>query len=418
MPITTSSFYQKNIDLFQSLDRAINDIQVQVSTGSKTMSLDKDLQDISRLNATEEHRAEVSKFKGNAEIIISDLTRIDGSFEQLQNASVRLKELHIESSNGFLTDEERKLFKHEIAAIKTEILSVANRRDALGNGFFSGTSTEGKPFKADNLGIVSYSGSAAVKNLEVSRENSLRQNFSGSEVFLSAGKPGEEFSVFEALDEFSRSLDYNIGAEQSSNILSGGASADLIFPPSGKASNYKFELVVDGVSYKVDANAYADDLGEIVSQVNGFTGSTGVTATVVAGNKLRLSGVGVDVKISNYSTDLPVGADQEITITKAGGNETLLPKSLSNFQTQEKIHQIFEHFIAMRSELSIASRAAQNTVSSAQETLVNLNEEVASLEDADMAALLTQLQDLLNNKDAAQATFSRITSKSLFDFMG
>ena len=175
---------------------------------------------------------------------------------------------------------------------------------------------------------------------------------------------------------------------------------------------------MDGVSYKVDANAYADDLGGIVSQVNSFTGSTGVTATVVAGNKLRLSGVGVDVKISNYSTDLPVGLDQEITISKAGGNEILLPKSLSNFQTQEKINQVFEHFIAMRSELSFESKAAQNTVSSAQETLVNLNEEVASLEDADMAALLTQLQDLLNNKDAAQATFSRITSKSLFDFMG
>ena len=84
------------------------------------------------------------------------MRRIDISFEQLQNASVRLKELHIESSNGFLTAEERKLFQIEIAGIKREILSIANGRDALGNGYFSGTSTDIEPFKINNSGQVNY----------------------------------------------------------------------------------------------------------------------------------------------------------------------------------------------------------------------------------------------------------------------
>ena len=34
-----------------------------------------------------------------------------------------------------------------------------------------------------------------------------------------------------------------------------------------------------------------------------------------------------------------------------------------------------------------------------------------------MADLLTKLQGLLTNKEAAQATFSRISSKNLFDLM-
>ena len=140
MTISTSGFYQKNIDLFSRLNNEVSDLQVQVSTGKKSLSLKHDVQDISLLNASEEHKVEIIQFKSNAEQIVSDLERIDKSFEQLQNASVRLKEMHVESSNGFLTSEERKLFKIEIASIKQEILSIANGQDALGNGYFSGTS--------------------------------------------------------------------------------------------------------------------------------------------------------------------------------------------------------------------------------------------------------------------------------------
>ena len=47
-----------------------------------------------------------------------------------------------------------------------------------------------------------------------------------------------------------------------------------------------------------------------------------------------------------------------------------------------------------------------------------LSEDISSIEDADLASLLTKLQELLTSKEAAQATFTRITSKSLFDFLG
>jgi flagellar hook-associated protein 3 FlgL len=53
-----------------------------------------------------------------------------------------------------------------------------------------------------------------------------------------------------------------------------------------------------------------------------------------------------------------------------------------------------------------------------QNTLIDLSEDISKIEDADMAELLTKLQGLLTNKEAAQATFSRLSSKNLFDFMG
>ena len=422
MTISTSGFYQKNIDLFSRLNNDVSDLQVQVSTGKKSLSLTRDIQDISLLNATEEHKLEITQFKNNAEQVVSDLERIDISFEQLQNASVRLKELHIESSNGFLTSEERRLFQIEIAGIKKEILSLANGQDALGNGYFSGTSVAAKPFEINNLGEVNYVGSAVNKTLQVSRGSDLRQNFSGTEVFLSANTGSEKFSVFEALDEFSRSLDYGIYSGSSSNLLSNGTAVDVVLPASGQKNEYKFDLSANGAIYNVEAHVYANDFNGLVAAINQHTSASGITAVVSSANKIRLSGNGVDLKISNFVTDLPNTADQSIGVQKTVGSnvsdEIILPHSLSNLAVQNKLHNVFEHFISKRTELGVASSTAQNFVDSTQNTLVDLSEDISKIEDADMAELLTKLQGLLTNKEAAQATFSRLSSKNLFDFMG
>ena len=422
MTISTSGFYQKNIDLFSRLNNDVSDLQVQVSTGKKSLSLTRDIQDISLLNATEEHKLEITQFKNNAEQVVSDLERIDISFEQLQNASVRLKELHIESSNGFLTSEERRLFQIEIAGIKKEILSLANGQDALGNGYFSGTSVAAKPFEINNLGEVNYVGSAVNKTLQVSRGSDLRQNFSGTEVFLSANTGSEKFSVFEALDEFSRSLDYGIYSGSSSNLLSNGTAVDVVLPASGQKNEYKFDLSANGAIYNVEAHVYANDFNGLVAAINQHTSASGITAVVSSANKIRLSGNGVDLKLSKFVTDLPSTADQSIGVQKTVGSnlsdEIILPHSLSNLAVQNKLHNVFEHFISKRTELGVASSTAQNFVDSTQNTLVDLSEDISKIEDTDMAELLTKLQELLTNKEAAQATFSRLSSKNLFDFMG
>jgi len=422
MAITTAGFYQKNIDHFSRLNKDVSDIQLQVSTGKKTLSLKHDVQDIALLNASEEHKKETAQFNNNAGRVISDLEKIDISFEQLQNAAIRLKELQVESSNGLLTAGDRKLFQLEIAAIKEEIITISNGQDASGNGYFSGTSTETKPFKVNNFGEISYDGSMVSKSLQVSRDTNLRQNFSGAEVFLSVNSASGKFSIFEAIDEFSQSLDHGILGGISSNLLSKGNAVDLVFPVSGQTNQYKFDLIADGSVYKIDANVYGNDFNGLVGEINSNTSSTGISAIVSADNKITFSGANVELKIANFTTDLPTLSDKTIGVQKTVGSnvndEIILPNSLSKLVIRKKIDDVFDHLISMRAELGIAANSAQNYVDSTQNTLIDLSEGISQIEDADMAELLTEMQKLLTNKEAAQATFSRLSSKNLFDFFG
>ena len=78
---------------------------------------------------------------------------------------------------------------------------------------------------------------------------------------------------------------------------------------------------------------------------------------------------------------------------------------------------IFESFATARAEVGASSRRAQDNEAAAQDILLTLEENVTEIKDADLAALLTQLEFLMTNKEAAQATFTRITSKTLFDFL-
>ena len=423
MSITTSGFYQKNIDLFARLNKDVADIQVQVSTGNKSLSLKNNLQEIASLNASEEHKLEVTQFNSNAERVISDLEKIDTSFGQMSNAATRLKELFVESTNGLLSPDQRKLFKLEIASIKTEIMDIANGTDANGNAYFSGNSGVTEPFKVDNFGSISYSGASSSRSLQISRNSELPQNFSGDEVFLSAGQGNAKFSVFDALDSFSQSLDYEIAPAQSSNLFSKGTSLDLVLPGSGQEANFKFDLVSNGTSHAIDANVYGNDFSSVVAKINSHSGLN-VTAVVSSNNKITLTagGGGVDLKVENYATDLPIALDRSIGVQKVVASnvndEVILPHLITNAKVESQIYGIFDHFSSIHMDLGTTVRTAQNVTESAQETLLNLNVDISKVKEADMADLLTKLQGLLNNKEAAQATFSRISSKNLFDYLG
>ena len=205
-------------------------------------------------------------------------------------------------------------------------------------------------------------------------------------------------------------------------MLSNGTAVDVVLPASGQKNEYKFDLSANGAIYNVEAHVYANDFNGLVAAINEHTSASGITAVVSSANKIRLSGNGVDLKLSKFVTDLPNTADQSIGVQKTVdsniSDEIILPHSLSNLAVQNKLHNVFEHFISKRTELGVASSTAQNFVDSTQNTLVDLSEDISKIEDADMAELLTKLQGLLTNKEAAQATFSRLSSKNLFDFMG
>ena len=128
-----------------------------------------------------------------------------------------------------------------------------------------------------------------------------------------------------------------------------------------------------------------------------------------------------ELTISDFVYTGDAEADPSIAVinpTDGTITENIAQKDLQSETIRSKITDAFEHFATKRSEVSAAARRAQDAEVSAQDILLVLEEDISEIKDADLASILTQLEFLMTQKDAAQATFTRVTSKSLFDFLG
>ena len=230
-------------------------------------------------------------------------------------------------------------------------------------------------------------------------------------------------SIFSLVDDLVSSLKVNLTSNSSSKLFSDGASVDLVFPSTQAEAKVQFDLVKDGVVHKISATVYGNDYSVIASAINQVSGSTGVSANVASGNRIRLQGTtGSDVIInsatfSNYE-DIKTNIGVIKDVSSSNIVENISENRLSNQALTNKIGEAFQHFSNIRNEVSASARRAQQSEIAAQELLILLEDDMSDIRDADLANLLTKIEFLMTNREAAQATFTRITSKSLFDYLG
>lgn len=422
MTIGTPRLHQQNVELFARLNQELKSLQGQVGSGKADLKLSENLYDISKLSAAEERKSETNQYMQNAKRATKDLEFLDVALDRLQNLTVNLQELVVDSSSDMLSQTERERFILDAQSLKKEIFDLANQNDSFGNSLFGGHSGTKNPFVMDNNGSVSYVGSALKREVKVSPSLYVQQNVAGNELFNNISDGAEKTSIFQLVDDFIFSLENDLNSGYSSNLLSDGDSVDLVFPSSGAEADFEFLLKTGNTENKIEATIYGNDYSQIVDQINALTGSTGISASTVSGNRIRLQGSVEQLNISNFDASNFVSEKSYIGVIKDISSSDVVERINDNrlqiASINDKIKDAFEQFSTARAQVGASSRIAQDNEAAAQDVLVTLEEDMSKIRDADLASLLTQLEFLMTNKEAAQATFTRITSKSLFDFLG
>ena len=421
MSVSTTRFFDNNSALFSKLNDNLKSLQGQVGTGEAELTLAKDIGDISKLSAADEKKSETNQFLSNSKRAQSDLEFLDVAFDRLQNSLIRLQELAIESANDTLLPEERQRFVLEAQMVKSEILDVANQKDTFGNNLFGGVSGVDKPFEVNSNGEVNYVGSSLAKEVQITQGLAVKQNFSGLEVFDNIQNQGSSFSVFEVVDDLIASLEIDLNSNVSSNILNSSGSAIIQLPSTGPEGRMALSLNIDAFKINIDDTFYGNDFSKMVDTINSFTADTGLTASLLGDNQISLNGDVNNVVISNFTHFGTEENHPSIKVLEEKNGAVLQSISQSALQSSnitKRITDVFEHFGSKRAEVSANSRRAQDSEIALQDLLITLEGDISEIRDADLASIITQLEFLMTQKDAAQATFTRITGKSLFDLLG
>jgi len=421
MTISTSRLYQTNRDLFVSLNKELQNLQAQAGSGEANLRLAKDLTDISKLNMLEEKSSEVSQYVSNAKRAQTDLEILDLTVERLQDLTIKLQEISVESTNDTLLPEERARFILDVQMIKDEIFSLANKKDSLGNSLFAGVANVDTAYNKDRNGVVSYQGSTISRKLNVSEGLEVKQNFSGLEVFDRISGEDGDFSVFTLIDKLTQSLEVPIGSYQANNLLANSNSAKIKLPPTEDQADLSFEFIVDGMKSTISASVFSNDYQPIVDKINQLTIQTGVSASLSENNQITFAGNGEDVTIGAFTFGVGYKGKPSVKVLNAQSNDIIdeIYSEVSSYSvTSQQITGAFEHFSSIRAEISNSFRLTEAAQQSNEDMILLIEEDIAELREADMASILTQIEFLMTNKEAAQATFTRISSKSLFDFLG
>ena len=183
MTIGTPRLHQQNVELFARLNQELKSLQGQVGSGKADLKLSENLYDISKLSAAEERKSETNQYMQNAKRATKDLEFLDVALDRLQNLTVNLQELVVDSSSDMLSQTERERFILDAQSLKKEIFDLANQNDSFGNSLFGGHSGTKNPFVMDNNGSVSYVGSALKREVKVSPSLYVQQNVAGNELF-------------------------------------------------------------------------------------------------------------------------------------------------------------------------------------------------------------------------------------------
>ena len=421
MSVSTTRFFDNNSALFSKINDELKSLQGQVGTGEAELTLGKNIGDISKLSAADEKKSETNQFLSNSKRAQSDLEFLDVAFDRLQNLLIRLQELAVESANDTLLPEEREQFVLEAQMVKLEILDVANQKDTFGNNLFGGVSGVEKPFEMNSKGEVNYLGSSLAKELQVTQGLAVKQNFSGLDVFDNIQDQDGTFSVFEVVDDLITSLETDLNSNVSSNIFKNTGSAVIQLPSTGPEGRLAFSLNIDATKIDIDQTFYGNDFSELVDTINSSTADTGLSASLLGDNQIFLEGDVTNLYINKFQHFGNDGAQASIKVLEEKNGlvlQSISENALQSSKITGRITDVFEHFAGKRAEVSANSRRAQDSEVALQDFLITLEEDISEIRDADLASIITQLEFLMTQKDAAQATFTRITGKSLFDLIG
>ena len=108
MTIGTPRLHQQNVELFAKLNQEMKSIQSQVGSGKADLKLSENLHEIAKLSAAEEKILETNQFMENSKRAKTELEFLDVALDRLQNLTVSLQELAVESANDTFSKKERE----------------------------------------------------------------------------------------------------------------------------------------------------------------------------------------------------------------------------------------------------------------------------------------------------------------------
>jgi flagellar hook-associated protein 3 FlgL len=376
--------------------------QQQLSSGRRMLTPSDDPIGAAKALRAEQARARAEQHMVNQASARSSLALAESVLSEAGSALQDARTLLVQANSGVLSDADRASLVIELRNRFDQLLGLANSRDANGEFLFSGYQGATQPFVSTVAG-ASYQGDTGERMLEVAEGRTLAISASGARIFDRVPSGNGRIAVSAA------------PGNGGSAIHDGGAIAD---PAALTGQRYRVQFTVAGASTTYDVL----NLTTATTIVSGASYASGA-AIQFDGLQLTLSGSPANGDAFELAPSAAKSVFQSLRETIArletpvfgpAGRAALANGLVSGIQA---LDQAAERALEARARMGTSLRELDSLDTLVSGVRLQHEGELARLTDLDYAEAASRFAAQQTALEAAQRSYQRVTSLSLFDFI-
>lgn len=404
MRISTSQITSTGVRELLLRQSEILHTQLQLATQKRVLKPSDDPVAATSISFLQTEIAQLEQFKFNSDAAQASNELEEGVLSSVGDIMFRLRSLMVELGNGVYGEQQFDSVASELTERLTEMLGLANTKNANGDYLFSGSKVKVQPFTRDAAGNYIYNGDQNQRMLRVSSGVVIPVSDPGFDVFMNIKDGNGKFSVG------------SNAANAGTGLISPGSYQA---PPNFLAEAYTITFGVDGA-------------GNTTYTVTGdTTGSVIVPVTIWnEGDQILFNGVTTEIKGAPVAGDIfnitpstskdifttiqtAINAIANFTDTAAGR------ASLSNIITsvQETMDTSMQNIDIIRGKTGSRLNTIESQINSNLSLLINSKTTLSTIQDLDIVEASTRFAQQLVVLEAAQLSFVRVQGLNLFNFL-
>lgn len=408
MRISTAQFQKASIGNVLEQQAKLTKLQEQLSSGRRILTPADDPAGTAQALQLSGKISDLERLQQNANLARHRLEQEESVLDQIGNLIGRVHDLTLDANNATKSAADRRLIATELRERFAELVQLANAQDGNGEYIFAGTASRDVPFSVSGNRQVTYHGDQTERYVQVGPTRQLPVNHTGFDVFMRVSQGNGSF----------------VTAADPGNAGSGMIDMGRLSDPSAFTdADYQLEFVLNGA-------------GELAYVVNNLTTGGSVPAdpddapAYVAGEPIAFDGRAVTVTGSpevgdrfTASASAPKSLfgslDELITVLETSEDTAASRSQVSNVAnaTLTNLGHGSENILRARAEVGSRLHAIDAEVAGNDDSMLALQTALSRIEDLDYAQAISDFNLQLVGLQAAQQSYVRVQSLSLFNFL-
>lgn len=414
MSIGTALFSSLSIARFARTDSELAALQGRIAEGTNDPRASANPAQAAQLSAAREQQGRLAAYQANADAAGNRLALTDTTLGAMADVMRQVKDLALEAANTATASGSAAIHANQLQELRSALLGLANSRDAAGFPLFSGYAGT-TPF-VDGAGGVHYAGDTGEIRVQVSESLRLPTGISGDAALMAIDTDQGTRGVFDLIDDLAASLTTLAGSVASASLDS---NARLDLATSTKPTPLSLTLTGPAGSAEVTVLPQTGAPGPVVAAINAVSAMTGISASIDSETgALRLDAAG-RITVSGLAS--AQDAAPLATFGPPDGTGTPLRLHAARLSGDAIIGQLgaaLDHLAEARGQVGAVAAEMTSQSTRLSQRRLTVDQAVAGLNDLDLAAASTRLAALMTQQQAGMQTYSMITRKTLFDFLG